>query len=719
MNLTHVLLRVSAVLTLCVGGCAVGAELERVPAATDEPLALADPAATTFASVKAHGSGCPVGTSATSISRDGLAFTTTFASYITQVDTSVDVSVRECQLEISLHTPEGRSYAVQELSYSGFALLQDGMIGRQTANYYFQGNPAMSVESNRTELTGPHDNAYLFVDKVRVEDRVWSPCGVERNLNVVTRVQLFNSSPRRSGFLNLTSVDGSSKLELVLASRPCEGVQPPRKAPLAKVGKLTVTPPTIERDQPFAVRWVAPPENAEATYTVQLRTHERAGDALVWESQSTRGSASVYDGQPIEAAGSYQIVVIAKRGDEEARSDRMGLEVRDIANAAPTLGKPTALRVSPSPIVRDAPFLVTWVASENATATTTYRVELRDVAGAVVATAPETSVTVAALPANATPRDGTYRVVVIARSGDVQVASDPLTVVAGVRKDETGPPPPVTSPAARLAGRYAMRSVAYSFGSSGSRGSLKELQLVDIAEGPRGLEMRSTLCFQETKSLGFSFVMGNPDAYPPLTRDIKIDGDRWYTEGGPFSSGYERDGVAACRGRAGQYVQKQPQQRWISNGSCRCPTSPATIPRADDCRVNDPDGDGNAGLAYRWYGPGGTFDYTSHLVTVQRSHLRAGTIADDGRHTAELRYDEMGYEMSCEGALCRAGSNLSFQPCVSRHNPAQLVPLPDPPAGQPRWTCSALRSAEARVFQRALPPAPTRCDVEALTDPLP
>ena len=184
-----------------------------------------DPNGTYFADVTANGTGCPQGTWNTRISRDGLVFTTTFSAYEARVDQDTSVSVRDCQLAIRLHTPAGRSYSVQSFSYTGFALLDPGVTGRQLSTYYFQGQP-VQTPSGRTDLSGPYESDYLFKDDVPIEDAVWSPCGVERDLMINTRI-LLQSNGRGSGYMNLSAVDGSSGLVVNLASRRCDGSSAP------------------------------------------------------------------------------------------------------------------------------------------------------------------------------------------------------------------------------------------------------------------------------------------------------------------------------------------------------------------------------------------------------------------------------------------------------------------------------------------------------------
>jgi len=185
-----------------------------------EPKTLPDPGGAYFAEVSANGTGCPAGTWNTELAADGKTFTTTFSAYETGVSPYRVVSVKDCMLAIKLHSPQGLSYSVESFFYAGYAYLEPGVSGRQTASYYFQGDPSDAREAS-TSLTGPHDDDYLFEDNVAVADQVWSSCGTTRDLNITTRLRLLNSNPRRTGYMNLSAVDGSAKLVFRLAWRSC------------------------------------------------------------------------------------------------------------------------------------------------------------------------------------------------------------------------------------------------------------------------------------------------------------------------------------------------------------------------------------------------------------------------------------------------------------------------------------------------------------------
>jgi hypothetical protein len=207
------------------------ADVSALQAPATQPATIPSPEGSYFASVVANGTGCPAGTTNTSISADGQVFTITFSAYEVKINETVpDPQItKNCQLAIKLHSPNGLSYSVNSFFYSGYAYLDQGVQASQWARYYFQGNPVPPTNSNRVTLTGPVDKDFIFKDEVKTEDTVWSACGTDRDLNIYTQLQVKNSTPKRSGSANLTAIDGSTKLELRLSWKGCNGapVAPP------------------------------------------------------------------------------------------------------------------------------------------------------------------------------------------------------------------------------------------------------------------------------------------------------------------------------------------------------------------------------------------------------------------------------------------------------------------------------------------------------------
>lgn len=226
----------ATILVLCVSACAADGEQTADADQTLSPLAaqqtgasagsmtIKDAEGTYFAAVRTEGAGCPAGTFNTRISDDGQVFTTTFSAFDVQISEQEHAISRNCRLAINLRSPGGRTFCVQQLAYSGYALLQENVVGRQTADYYFHDQKALT-ESVREDLVGPTDGSFVFRDDVLPNEELWTPCDQERELFVDTSLQLENGTPGGAGYINLAAVDGSNNgnaVQLKVASHRCD-----------------------------------------------------------------------------------------------------------------------------------------------------------------------------------------------------------------------------------------------------------------------------------------------------------------------------------------------------------------------------------------------------------------------------------------------------------------------------------------------------------------
>ena len=202
-----------ALVALAATGCA-SAPASAEEAATDEALGsgitVPNPSGDYVASVIANGTGCPAGTWDATISPDGHEFKVTFSQYEVFISPGQALQIKDCTLMIDLRSPAGLSFAVTDFAYQGYALLDSpGMIARQTARYYFSGNP-LPARTNYTDMPGPYNDAYLFQDEILTADLVWSPCGPSRRLNAQTRLVVQNNPQKSgSGYVNTDTVDAN------------------------------------------------------------------------------------------------------------------------------------------------------------------------------------------------------------------------------------------------------------------------------------------------------------------------------------------------------------------------------------------------------------------------------------------------------------------------------------------------------------------------------
>ncbi|KAG9228494.1 secreted protein [Amylocarpus encephaloides] len=176
------------------------------PAATSS--SVPNPSQVTINSISYGGTGCPQGSVGSFISADRLTFTLIFDSFVASIGPGVPVTASRinCQLNINLQYPSGFQYSVLGTDFRGYAGLDAGITGVQSANYYFSGSQAQAATS--TTFKGPMSGDYLISDKIPFTSTIWSPCGAALPLNVNSQVRLTSSKSAASGLMTQDSIDG-------------------------------------------------------------------------------------------------------------------------------------------------------------------------------------------------------------------------------------------------------------------------------------------------------------------------------------------------------------------------------------------------------------------------------------------------------------------------------------------------------------------------------
>lgn len=157
------------------------------------------------------GSGCPAGSVASKVSADRATFTLLFDSFVAEIGRNVPLSQsrKTCMLSVDLDFPIGWSYAVDTVEMQGYADLNPGVRADISAAYYFQGSVATARLGS--SLYGPSSRDYLIRDALGASAMVWSPCGMQRALNVQYSIRL--SGTGGSGLLTMDSpIDSNPKL---------------------------------------------------------------------------------------------------------------------------------------------------------------------------------------------------------------------------------------------------------------------------------------------------------------------------------------------------------------------------------------------------------------------------------------------------------------------------------------------------------------------------
>jgi hypothetical protein len=174
--------------------------------------------------VAVNGSGCRIGTAVVAPAPDNTAFTVTYSDYMAQVGVGARPTEfrKNCQIGVQVHIPQGFTFAIAEADYRGFAHLEQGAVGTERANYYFQGMSQTAISSH--SFGGPYNRGWQATDRTAVAALVFQPCGQDRIVNVNTEIIVDAGSSNThttNSFMTMDSADGSVQTIYHLSWRSC------------------------------------------------------------------------------------------------------------------------------------------------------------------------------------------------------------------------------------------------------------------------------------------------------------------------------------------------------------------------------------------------------------------------------------------------------------------------------------------------------------------
>lgn len=152
--------------------------------------AVPPPRGVTMAVVTVNGSGCPPGTAKVTPSHGNAAFTVTYDSYVAWAGGAAPPTDfrKNCQLNVRVDAPDDYTYAVIGITHRGFGHLKSEVTGMKRTNYYFQGDSRS--QSVTHTLNGPYNKSWRFADRTDPDERIYKPCGKDRNLNINSELRV-------------------------------------------------------------------------------------------------------------------------------------------------------------------------------------------------------------------------------------------------------------------------------------------------------------------------------------------------------------------------------------------------------------------------------------------------------------------------------------------------------------------------------------------------
>jgi hypothetical protein len=137
------------------------------------------------------GSGCPAGSVMAQLGADGETLELGFSEFIAEVGPGIPLadSRRFCNLTFVLDVPSDQQYAIREVSYDGFAYLENGAGADLKSSFFFAGRP-QELQLER-KLNGSFNDHFSGAIRVPSNELLWSECGGDKLAALTTSVRVY------------------------------------------------------------------------------------------------------------------------------------------------------------------------------------------------------------------------------------------------------------------------------------------------------------------------------------------------------------------------------------------------------------------------------------------------------------------------------------------------------------------------------------------------
>ncbi len=164
------------------------------------------------------GSGCPRRAVTCDISPDRTVVTLGFDEFQTYIGHGRAAGDRDknCDIHLGLRYPSGYTFAVVDVTYHGFAMLDSGVTGSLSSTYSFEGGAGGGSTTTHADITGgggfARGQVYTAHDQIPTSRMVRSSCGGGANANMLIRTRINLSSTNDSATGQMTDDDASVAL---------------------------------------------------------------------------------------------------------------------------------------------------------------------------------------------------------------------------------------------------------------------------------------------------------------------------------------------------------------------------------------------------------------------------------------------------------------------------------------------------------------------------
>lgn len=162
------------------------------------------------------GSGCPAGSTFTTVSPDGTYFQLSMDTFVVEAGGTQPNSARKsCSLSLPIQVPTGYSVSLSELNYNGFVNAPKGSSVQLTTEHSFAGMAGIKFANTFTDTT---NNTFTKTQNFKALN-LWSACGQPVTLRLNTAITVRT----KQGVVAMGALGSVDNFGLVyhLQYRPC------------------------------------------------------------------------------------------------------------------------------------------------------------------------------------------------------------------------------------------------------------------------------------------------------------------------------------------------------------------------------------------------------------------------------------------------------------------------------------------------------------------
>ena len=164
------------------------------------------------------GPGCPGGTAAVALSRDGKNLSLRFVRYQVAAGGARSFDRKSCNLAIPVHVPAGQSVSILSVAYRGFNRLPASAKSEFQVESFFSGGRGPVFKRS---FPGPQQGVFAVAENAAVTSGVWSACGADVILRINSSL-LVNSGNGQTASASVASQDvRTAAIIYSLQSRHC------------------------------------------------------------------------------------------------------------------------------------------------------------------------------------------------------------------------------------------------------------------------------------------------------------------------------------------------------------------------------------------------------------------------------------------------------------------------------------------------------------------